>query len=70
LRFFYSGLASAAVFVVAVGCLGGSSGCSGGKPADGTMIDGAPPLSAEQKAMHKRFYDRTKKRGMRKTGKR
>jgi hypothetical protein len=38
------------------------TGC-GGKPADGTMVIGAAPLSEAQKAMHRKFYDRSAKRG-------
>jgi hypothetical protein len=44
-----------------LGCLGGLSGCDG-KPADGTVIvNEAPPLTDEQKAEHKKYYDPAKR---------
>jgi hypothetical protein len=39
----------------------GSSGCGDGKPEDGTLVKGAAPLSDEQKAVHRKFYDPEKR---------
>lgn len=55
------GLLAVSVSVAMLGGLGGLSGCGDGKPSDGTMVGGAPPQSEQQKAMHKKFYDRSKK---------
>jgi hypothetical protein len=47
-----------------LGWLGGLSGCGDGKPADGTMVEiEVPKQTDEQKAVHKKFYDRSKNAG-------
>jgi hypothetical protein len=63
-RILCPGLLSVATFGLMLLCLGGLSGCGDGKPADGTMVKGAPPLTDEQKAAHRKFYpDRSKNAG-------
>jgi hypothetical protein len=54
-RILRSGLLSVLALGSLLVCLGGSSGCDS-KPADGTMVEGGAPVSAEQKAKIKSFY--------------
>ena len=61
MRVLYAGLLSVATLGLMLGCLAGLSGCGDGKPADGTMVNAAPPLSAEQKTMLKKYYDPAKR---------
>jgi hypothetical protein len=60
-RILCPGLLSVATFGLMLLCLGGLSGCGDGKPADGTMVKEAAPLTDEQKVVHKKYYDPAKR---------
>jgi hypothetical protein len=60
-------LLSLATSGLMIGLFTTSTGCND-KPADGTVIEQAGPMSEEGKAAHKKYYDRSKM--IKKTGKR